>query len=61
MHSGENSVTDDELISHIDKIQNMVQLTVPTQLLQNAEHQLIYDRIVKVCMILKVCITLRFV
>ena len=61
MHSGENSVTDDELISHIDKIQNMVQHTVPTQLLQNAEHQLIYDKIVKVCMNFKVCIIVRFV
>ena len=49
MHSGESSVTDDELISHIDKIQNMVQLTVPANILRNLEHQLIYDRIVKVC------------
>ena len=49
MHSGENSVTDDELISHVDKIQNMVQLTVPINILQNAEHKLIYDKIVKVC------------
>ena len=49
MHSGQNSVTNDELVSHIDKLQKMVHLVVPAPLLQDAEHQLIYDNIVKVC------------
>ena len=49
MHSGQNSVTNDDLVSHIHKLQKMVHLVVPAPLLQVAEHQLIYDNIVKVC------------
>ena len=58
MHSGQNSVTDNELISHIDNIQQMVQLTVPTPLLLDEEHKLIFEKIVKVCMTVKVCMIL---
>ena len=48
MHSGENSVTDDELVAHIAELQKMVHIVVPVSLLQDSEHQLIYDNIVKV-------------
>ena len=57
MHSGQNSITNHELVSHIDKLQKMVQLVVPAQLLQDAEHQLIYENIVKVCNV--TCISLH--
>ena len=47
MHSGQNSVTNDELQSYIDKIDNMAQ-TVETFPLHSNEKQQIYDKIVKV-------------